>query len=551
MRRLSLLLLPLAALSAAPAGAADSMGQVLETIERRETVPRPSVPEAPLQTPSAAPQRSAAEGRRVLVGQFRVTGNTLLPDETLRGALAPLEGHELTFAEIQGAADLVTARYRAAGYLLAQAFLPAQEVGQGVVEIRVVEGRIGRVEVSGNRRTSTDFVARRFAPLTAAASPTQAEVERPLLLLNEHLGLRARASFKAGQAPGTADLLVTVAETPPYAAQLSFDNFGSPDTSRRRLTARAETGSLLADGDDLTLLGVSGVEWGSLLYGKAEYSAPLGSGGTRLAASGGYSRYESDVGGLAKWGEAAFAGLELSHPLVRTRARSLDALLRFDARNVGDHLELNPSQRDRLRTVQLGFSSRAADPFGGRWWLAVADHQGIAGFPGGTRRGDVHTSRDKGDPGFNKLTLDAARYQDLPGRLLLTLRAAGQGSGDRLFSAEQFSLGGQGTVRGQEPGTHSADSGYAVGVELEAPVPWLGRPGTGGLRAAVFADHGAVRRNHPEPGESRIDRASGAGAGLRASWGPLSARLEWAAPLGQGWIDTDRRIVSFQASASF
>lgn len=78
----------------------------------------------------------------------------------------------MTIGQMQQIAATVTEYYRSAGYILAQAFIPAQEVVDGVIEIEVLEGTLGNVLVEGNKRYSEELLARPFddlidAPVTA------------------------------------------------------------------------------------------------------------------------------------------------------------------------------------------------------------------------------------------------------------------------------------------------------------------------------------------------------------------------------------------------
>ena len=56
-------------------------------------------------------------------------------------------GKELNFESLNDAATEVRAYYRSRGYFLAQAYLPEQTIRGGVVEIAIVEGRWGVIEL--------------------------------------------------------------------------------------------------------------------------------------------------------------------------------------------------------------------------------------------------------------------------------------------------------------------------------------------------------------------------------------------------------------------
>src|ERR1700730_8663285 len=101
------------------------------------------------QSVSPQPQPPPRDETRVLVSRFVVTGVSAFPPEQLRPLLAEGEGRELTLAELEGFAARLTAFYREHGYILARAYVPAQEMRGGVVELAVLEGRVGTIDING------------------------------------------------------------------------------------------------------------------------------------------------------------------------------------------------------------------------------------------------------------------------------------------------------------------------------------------------------------------------------------------------------------------
>ena len=68
---------------------------------------------------------------------LRVTGATLFPEPELIALTAFTPGSELSLADLQQMAARITAHYRANGYFVAQAFVPAQEIQNNAVTITV------------------------------------------------------------------------------------------------------------------------------------------------------------------------------------------------------------------------------------------------------------------------------------------------------------------------------------------------------------------------------------------------------------------------------
>src|SRR5690349_3120919 len=103
-----------------------------------------------------------AQEARVPVTQFDITGNTLLPQNTLDAALEPFKG-DRTLKELQQAAAVVQALYRDAGYGGVVAYVPPQTGAPGHATIAVLEGRVSHVYIAGNSQFS-DANIRRAVP---------------------------------------------------------------------------------------------------------------------------------------------------------------------------------------------------------------------------------------------------------------------------------------------------------------------------------------------------------------------------------------------------
>lgn len=70
----------------------------------------------------------------------------------MQAALSDLIGQELGLSGLRKAAGRITEIYREQGYFLARAYLPAQDIADGVVRIAVLEGRFGAVDSGGSPR---------------------------------------------------------------------------------------------------------------------------------------------------------------------------------------------------------------------------------------------------------------------------------------------------------------------------------------------------------------------------------------------------------------
>jgi hemolysin activation/secretion protein len=115
-----------------------------------------------------------------------------------------------------------------------------------------------------------------------------------------------------------------------------------------------------------------------------------------------------------------------------------------------------------------------------------------------------------------------------------------------LVTAEQFGLGGANSIRGYGERVQTNDRGWRLALEAYTPGfgDWFDWP-PGNVRAVVFHDTGATRRNNVQPGEASGTRLAGAGVGVRMFVGTnIQAQLDWAKALvtNDGVLAGDDRV---------
>jgi POTRA domain-containing ShlB-type protein len=92
-------------------------------------------------------------------------------------------------------AGRITDLYREHGYILARAYVPAQEMRDGAVEIAVVEGRVGKIDINGLRHYNPEFVRRYVVPPPPGRVFEASALERGLLNLNDLPGLSVKSTL--------------------------------------------------------------------------------------------------------------------------------------------------------------------------------------------------------------------------------------------------------------------------------------------------------------------------------------------------------------------
>jgi len=482
----------------------------------------------PLQPPAPAPQVLEAparptvdlpEGTTVKVEGFRVTGARSYPLPELDALLRPWVGRTLDLKGLNEAAGALTRRYQADGHLLSYAYLPAQKVDAGVVEIAVLEGQIAAVQVvtAQEVRLRDAVVQAHTDSLTQAQPVLQPDVERQLLLLNDIPGVVARGTLTPGASTGTADVVVSVAEDEPLALRVQADNHGSRSSGEFRAGLQMQLRDLSGWGDSTTLQATVS-NGGGLVSGSMSTRWPLGGDGLHVGAN--VSRLTYDLAGnfaaLGATGVATTAGISLEWPLVRRSGSNLWLEGALDYKRLNDEVRL-VGQENR-RTSRIGQLSARGDVqdgvLGGGASVASASL-----WVGELRAGSL------GHNSFKKAQVQLARQQVVWGPWSAYARVLAQHAGEALDSSEKLSLAGPNGVRAYAPGEASVDLGRLWSAELRYGLAHLG----GQLSVSLFHDGASGTRVRGGTGSDNVVRLRGTGLGLQWTGGDLgvAASLAW------------------------
>ncbi len=160
----------------------------------------------------------------VVVEQFKFIGNTAFSSKTLAHLLAPFTNRSLTFDELLQARNAVSSFYINHGYITSGALLPPQIFRKGVITIRVVEGSLEKIQVTGTQRLSTNYVHSRLAIATSGPLNRNRLLKALQLLQLNPLIKNISANLSAGARPDKSVLEVQIAEAKTFTAELLIDN---------------------------------------------------------------------------------------------------------------------------------------------------------------------------------------------------------------------------------------------------------------------------------------------------------------------------------------
>lgn len=514
--------------------AAPDAGQLLQQGQPTAPPPQPYAPVSPLPH-QTAPKIAPEGGEGVLVRGFILEGVFALPEAQLQALLAPAIGRTLSLADLQRLCAQLGQHYRSAGYFVASAYLPAQQVTDGVVRITVQEGRLDRVALQ-----ASGVGGQALAPLEMLPPGTtlsEGTLLPVLLALRDLPGVQVQATLRPGQTPGASELLVDVQAGKAIVGLMELDNQGNSATGSWRVAGNLSVNNPLQWGDELTLRALSaGAGLQSLTLG---YQLPLGRSATRVGLSTSAMHYQlgNNFSALDAGGQSRTLSLYLRHPLQRSLQGRLDLLLQVDSKDLTDRVRSTQTVSEtRIVVPSVALNAQWQDA----WWSGQgASSQVSLGLGRGRLELDAASqAQDLAGPrateGHTKLSLSAQRWQALDGAWSLLLTARGQVSSANLPSAERMSLGGAYGVRAYAEGTANGDNGWLGRMELRRQID-------ASWQAMAFADAGRLKI-HARPWDSAAPnskRLAGAGVGAQWSQGP------WSVSLSGAWaVDRDGNSTS-------
>jgi hemolysin activation/secretion protein len=524
--------------------AAPSAGDVLRSVQPPTVpTPRPADAEA-VQLNKPAPAALSTSSVRIQVRGIKVTGATVFSNELLTSLVGDLMGKQVTLADLQAAAQRITDHYEQAGYAVAHAVLPAQDIVDGVVEFLVLEGRVGASRVDNSSLVSDAQVqAMLGGEISQGKVVHEPSLERKLLLLGDTPGIsRATVNLQPGAQVGETDLAVAVEPGPRVSGQLDLDNHGNRYTGYHRLSSTVNVNSLLGLGDQFQLRSlVTDERLGNVRLG---YRVPVGGSGLSVGASWSQLRYqlarEYDVLDARGW--SRIGSVFASYPLKRSLDHNLLATLTYDDKSFEDRIEaVSPAAvtRKDSQVVSLALNAYGNLPTDGlvlpTYAAAVVLSQGELDIRTPTvRSNDAATARTEGS--FTKLAATGNITLPLSGNWALFGSGYAQFASKNLDASEKLSLGGASGVRAYPQGETPGDEGYILSGEVRYTIPL--RP----VQLAGFVDAGGIRINKNRYTTGDNDRFL-SGVGASVTWAPLPTvglKLMVASRLGSEKVESEQ-----------
>jgi hemolysin activation/secretion protein len=473
------------------------------------------------------------------LNNIEVSKSDILTEKELDLIFQSYIGRIITLNDLNKLLDEINALYKLKGYLAAKALLPPQKISEGSVKIRLIEGRVGALEIEGNNSTNDDYILDNLVLSSGDLvdiKTLQKNLEKINLLTDIQLGI----ALKPGEEIGKTDYLLNVREPKRQEAFVYMDNAGTDDVGLYRVGFNYIDRSLTGNRDLLTIGGYAAT--GTKAF-YTSYKFPVNRLGTVVNLSGNISKIDIIDGPIKPLdisGDSYALRADVSHPFMIAEDGFVTATLGINKKQSStDSSSVTLFETD-VNTVDFGIKRQSFLP----------DSISYASI-----RGTITPSGRDNETSFFKINADFSYYKQLQNDWLALLRLGGQWSDTKLLpSTEQFQIGGIYTVRGYTEGLLIGYKGYYSSIELSHPLPkTLTTIFGNNARYLLFLDHGAaIAFKGNGEGSDRDDFLTSVGVGLDFQLSKVvSAHITAGKPLIHREDENDSGRVNFNLQARF
>ena len=495
--------------------------------------PQKQSPEISL-VPSQAAVAPETDEIKVSVQRIQISGMQAYAEADLLKQIPFNPNSQLSLAELRAMAAKIATYYHNNGYFVAQAYLPAQEINNGVVKIAVIEGQYGKVIVRNPTNLSNRLVENQLEGINSGDAITSVPLEHRLLLLSDIAGVKINSTLAPGATVGTSDLIVDVAPAARVNGSIDADNAGNRYTGENRLGATINVNNLAGQGDVASLRLLTSAE--GLNYARAAYQLQV----AKATVGAAYSWLDYELGeefaSLDASGNAKIASVYGRYPLLRSRNNNLYTDLLYEKKVLQDKIGLTNTETDKkINALTAALRGDYADNWAGGGFnsYSVAATVGDLNIQTPTARAiDALTARSDGH--YNKLMINGSRLQRVTDSFSLYAGVSGQLASKNLDNSEKMQLGGIQAVRAYPEGEAYADEGYVMTLEARQNLPKFTDNMLGQLQLVGFVDTGHVKIDQtPWTTGDNSRTLSGAGVGLNwMDYNNFVMKLAYAHKLG-------------------
>ena len=428
---------------------------------------------------------------KVFVKEFTFEGNKKYPTSEFLKLVENKINKELNYADLRNILQDVSFYYRSKGYL-ATAFLPEQDITDGKVQIFIVEGRIGKVEIKADAKKQLNISKDRISKFIFNKIKTNeilniVQLDRNIRNLNNTPGINAIAQLVEGDQLGETDVIISASNTKTLSTTSLLDNNGSRSSGYERVTNIFNFDSVLNKGERFSFTDV--ITQGSHYYASS-VTLPVGYNG--LSSTLRISKMMYDLGApfhsTDPTGYSTEFFLGFNKELMVKPNKGLTSSLSFSRNDYVNDLNTGSnSDKDIVKTSSnLTFNNQDKLFSGGSNTVSLTGIYGTLDLSDNSTNFETDHLTAKSDGEYWKLSLNANRFQRITDSVSAVFKFNGQYTDKNLDGAEQISLGGPTAVRAYPSNEAAGDQGFVTSLEFNKTL-------TKNKKITFFYDYGKIQ----------------------------------------------------------
>ncbi len=503
---MSLLLTVFSAYGDLPVGAGNESG--LRPSTKPLVIPKP-IPKTPvIDVPQEPQEKYSIQKERnynpkvIILDAIKFEGYSVFSTTELDELAKPYLHKPVSVDELEELRRLVTHHYIDKGYITSGATFPTNPIEGKTLRIKIVEGRLGEVNIKGTEWLRDNYVKKRLIPDEEAPLNMNELQDRFRLLLTDPLFDHLNGRLLPGADRGMSVLDLDVVRARPYQFSAIMDNYRSPSIGAEAIGANGWVRNLTGQGDliDLTFL-TSNPMGGKGLQYFGNWLMPLGDYGTKA-----YFSFNNSNSSII---EEPLTSLDISSRtfsieggLNQILIDSLERRLTFgvgvgfkenETTLLGRSFSFIPGQRTGKNQVSF---VRINQEYIERWEKVVVAFRSTFSVGLNSFGATINDNSLYPDSQFFAWLGQTQGVWHLPYlKSDLILKGTMQLSNDPLMPLERMAVGGRYTVRGYRENQLVRDNGYAGSAELHIPLLGGDNQSEYNFTLVPFVDYGAAWNN--------------------------------------------------------
>ena len=415
---------------------------------------------------------SKAAGPCKNVSVITLKGAELMDLDDQESVAGKFTGRCLATADIEKLMGQVTQHYIERGFVTTRAYLPAQDLSGGKLELLVVEGRIERLVVDGDPQNRINLAW--AVPAQAGDMLNIRDLEQAVDQINSVSANKVKLDILPGSGPGKSIVLFRNVAASPVGLEFASDNMGVTATGKNGLSATLTLGGLLGLNENLALTYRSSRPHSpNASSDSAAVGVTLPSGYATYSLSASVSNYSTGLltalgRHMVASGKASTLAATADRVMVRDQ-ESLHAvtasLSSTDGKNYLDDAYLQVNSR-RAITLSVGLRSTLRVAGGN---LSILPELAMGLNEMGNLPAGVNAASDGPQAQFTKFVANVnydKRFKWADQSWGWNSSFKGQRSKDQLLGSQQLLIGGVPSIRGFVSNVVSGDTGYYWRNEL-------------------------------------------------------------------------------------